>query len=695
MTVDTGWLNPSGVTRVGWFRDTGSSDVQALSAPDDGAASFVYRVGPSTDWSVYTQGSFDATLPSGAIIIEARVRVVARYTGTDTGPVTGAGIVELSQAVGNPITYNLQYNDWAEATGTKFVDVPADGPYSWTARFRSTGLLGATQQHQVTTLQSRLVYSIPPLAPTLTSPIGTVGTLQPQLQTSPNNPTNGDPVTGTYYEVRRVSDDALMWQSTLQSGTSAAYGGTPLSWGVQYRWRAQSRNQHGAIGPWSEWQTFTPVANNAPSATALAPSGQIGTTSPTFSWSYSDPDGDAQAAYQLQVRRQSDGVLMWDPGIVSSGASSAAYGGAALSQGVTYEWRVRVQDSRGAWSAYTGWLAFTPLAVPNPPVITSPLGLIRTLTPTVSGTYQQGSGGPESAYEYEVRQGSNTIYSSGPVTGAFATGQAYGTNNPNDTPPTPPALAWGTSYEIRARSRDTNNQWSGWTAWVSFRTEAPPTTPTGLVPSGNAVTGQTQPTLSWVHNDPDGDPQEVAEIELAVVNGGHVTGYNPKSLTQTGGSHQVTETLTASPATQYQWRVRTRATAPPGFSPWSAWATFTVATAPTVTVSAPAVNAVVSAPALQVQWSMSGGGGSQASWHVRIYDAAENVLHDTGVQPGGATSYTLPTGVLRNGNAYRVRVTVVDNLSQTADSGLIPFTTSWTPPPAPGPLFVTPVGDQP
>lgn len=695
MTIDTGWLNPSSVTLVGWYRQGGSSDVQALSGPDDATLSYVYRIGPSSDWSVYARASYSVSVGASARLVQVMARVVAQYSGQDTGSVTNGGLVQLNEDPTASAFYTLYYGSWETVEQTWSRSDAAAGTYSWSIRVRSTPLLGTIQEHRVTTLQSRLIYSIPPLAPTLLSPTGSIGTLQPLLETSPNNPANGDPVAQTYYEVRRVSDDAIMWQSGALNGTSATYGGTALQWGVQYRWRAMSVNTYGVSGPWSEWVTFTPAANNPPTVAAVAPSGQIGTTTPTISWSYADPDGDAQAAYQVQVRRQSDGVMMWDPGTATGSASAVAYGGSTLAAGTTYEWRVRVQDARGAWSAYTGWTAFTPLTIPNPPILNSPSGLIRTLTPTISGSYQQGAGGAEAAYQYEIRRAGTTIYDSGPVTGAIATGQAYGTDNPSDTPSTPPALQWGTAYEIRARSRDVDNQWSGWSSWVQFATESPPTTPTGLVPTGNAVTGQTQPTLQWVHNDPDGDPQGQAEIELAVVGGGYVTGYNPKALTQPTTSHQVTVALTASPATQYQWRVRTRATAPPGWSPWSGWATFTVATAPSVSVTSPAANGTVTAPALAVQWTMTGGSGTQATWRVRIYDAAEQVIYDTGTQSGSASSHTLPTGILRNGRQYAVRVDVTDTLAQAADSGLIWFSTAWTPPDPVCPVVVTPVGDQP
>lgn len=448
-------------------------------------------------------------------------------------------------------------------------------------------------------------------------------------------------------------------------------------------------------------------ANHNPTAAIASPSAgaTLGTLTPTFIVNFSDSDTYSNfgtfTTRQLQVRRQSDSVSFWDPGqVATSGAeqtarqASVAYAGTALSNGTTYEVRARVQDGGGLWSDYTAWVAFTPNVVPNPPTISGPSGLQTTLTPTISGVYNQGSGSTQAAFGYEVRQNLTTIYQSGDVATAIATGQAYGTNNPSDTPSSPPALAWGTAYSLRARSKDSLGQYSDWSGWASFNTKSAPTTPTGLSPAGGAITPDTTPDLGWVHNDPDGAAQTAVEIELYdLTAAAYVSGYNPSALSQATLVHTVGTALTLTH--NYQWRIRTKGNAGPGFGPWSGYATFSVATAPAVALTSPTVAQVLANGNLAVAWTFSGGSGTEQDYRVKVFAAdGTTVLYDTGVVAGTALGITVPGGILHNDSSYFVQVTARDTLSQSGVSSLVPFTTSWTPPTAPASLTATAVGGQ-
>lgn len=490
---------------------------------------------------------------------------------------------------------------------------------------------------------------------------------------------------------------------------SRVYGGTALVNGETYKWRAQTKEAAG-FGAWSSYRTFTVSINTAPTAVLVSPvaGAQVGDTTPDLTLNFSDPDSGTNgqfASYQIQVRRVSDQASMWnmDPPVFTDAGQQSArqavvtYAGTALVSGTAYEWRARVTDGAGAISAYTGWEQFTPVTAPNPPTLTSPSGLTNTLTPTVQGSYNQGTGGAESAFQYEVRQNGVTIYQSGDVATAIATGQAYGTNNPSDTPAAPPALAWGPSYEIRARSKDAAAAYSSWTSWLAFHTNAAPTTPTNLSPNGG-ITGDTTPALSWTHNDPDSDAQTAADIELRKVSDDSVvTGYGPKTLSQATTTHDVTETLTASPSTEYKFRIRTKGLAGPGYGPYSDWVTFTVASAPTLTVTEPDPDEVFTGPSFTVTWNaITGGSGVQQDYRVRVYQSDQvTVLYDSTVLAGTDTSHLIPaTSGIRNGETYYVRITVRDTLNQTADSGFIRVSASFTPPAAITGHALTFIGDQ-
>ena len=664
----------------------------AILTTDDNDTSYIFQDAGGREGMLLANSTL-----IGTWIISATFKMKARqFSGSAT-----VG-VEFHLSGATPVDYGV------EVASTSYALYSA--PYSINAVYDINGFLAyvrlktfsGVDDTRISYCYADVTYSPPPNAPTLVAPSGSIGSLTPSMQTSVNNPAGGDTVTHTDIEVRRVSDNALFWASGFLAGTSIGYAGTSLVSGTQYKWRARHRNTYGAVGAWSDFTNFTPSTNQIPVAALLSPisNATVGTLTPTLQFSYSDAAGDAQTGYQVQVRRYPDQVMFWESNQQAGAVTSVAYGSiggsaTALVGGTRYEWRARVQDSKGAWSNYSGWESFTPQAAPNPPTSITPSGLQNTLTPTVSGTYNQGTGAAEAAYQYEIRHGGVTIYQSGDVSGAFGTGQSYGTNNASDTPATPPALAWGTSYEIRARSKDGNGAYSAWSSWQAFSTNAAPTTPTNLSPSG-AVTGDTTPTLSWTHNDPDSDAQTEADIELRKVSDDSVvTGYGPKTLTQSTTTHDVTETLTASPATEYKWRVRTKGTSGPGFGPWSAWHTFTVATAPAFAVDAPTPSQVVAAPALVVEWTMTGGSGTQQSWRVRIYASDQTTLvHDSGVQSGTATSYQLATGILRNSGTYYAQVSGEDTLNQAAQSSKVLFTTDWTPPATITGLTAQSIGSQ-
>lgn len=542
-----------------------------------------------------------------------------------------------------------------------------------------------TQGANITWAQVYLEYNQIPNAPTLTSPSGTVATLTPTFTGTHNDP-DGDSLSQVEIEVRRVSDNALMWSAVTVTGTfSIGYAGSTLVNGTQYKWRARTDDSSSGtnFGAWSSFTTFTPVTNNPPVATVVAPTGgaAVGSLTPTLQFSYYDVDGNVQSGYQIQVRRSSDLTIFWDPGQVASSATSVVYAGTTLVGGTTYEWRVRVQDSVGDWSLYTSWAQFQPQAIPNAPTLSSPSGLTNTLTPTIQGAYSQGGGGTESAFQYEIKQNEVTIYQSGDIATVIATGQAFGTNNPSDTPSTPPTLSWGTTYYIRARSKDNAAQYSSWMTWQEFHTNSAPTSPTNLSPDGS-VTGDTTPDITWVHNDVDGDAQTQADIELRNVGTDAVVGaYGPLTLTQATLTHTVGTVLTASPATAYKYRIRTKGLAGAGFGAWSDWKTFTVATAPSVTVTVPTIAQVLLVPTLTATWSLSGGSGTQATYRVKMFeDDQVTVVYDSGILSGTNTTQDVGTTTFRNNQTYYVQVYLTDTLAQACQSDLIAISTSWTPP---------------
>lgn len=85
-----------------------------------------------------------------------------------------------------------------------------------------------------------------------------------------------------------------------------------------------------------------------------------------FSWNFTDPDGDSQSAYQVQVDNDSNfSSPEVDSGKILSSSNSYATLSGALSWNTTYYWRLKVWDSSNAES--TQWIyPPSPLGSPTP-----------------------------------------------------------------------------------------------------------------------------------------------------------------------------------------------------------------------------------------------------------------------------------------------------------------------------------------
>lgn len=78
---------------------------------------------------------------------------------------------------------------------------------------------------------------------------------------------------------------------------------------------------------------------------------QISDSTPKFSWTYKDLDGDNQSHWQIKVGTLRGDNDVWDSGIVSGENSSIVYAGSPITNPVTYFVGVKVKDGRewGDW----------------------------------------------------------------------------------------------------------------------------------------------------------------------------------------------------------------------------------------------------------------------------------------------------------------------------------------------------------
>ena len=122
---------------------------------------------------------------------------------------------------------------------------------------------------------------------------------------------------------------------------------------------------------------FSTVGNVAPSAPSLTTRPNFDATSAAvFTWKFGDLNpADTQTAYQLEISRVSDSVVVYDSGKVAGVNGTHTLTANTLVNPDNFRWRVRtydVLDSVGAWSGYgffstsaTGTLTITSPATDN------------------------------------------------------------------------------------------------------------------------------------------------------------------------------------------------------------------------------------------------------------------------------------------------------------------------------------------
>jgi hypothetical protein len=151
-------------------------------------------------------------------------------------------------------------------------------------------------------------------------------------------------VYATAYKSRQFNKSAVPASNTSQS-YSISSGLTP---GQTYYARV-AVNDSRAWTPWvcPATGSFLYNPNNAPSASGLSSYADycLSSSLRVFSWNYSDPDSDPQAAYQVQIAENPGfSPIAFDSGKIYS--SSYSYTANSLSLNKTYYWRLMVWDSR-------------------------------------------------------------------------------------------------------------------------------------------------------------------------------------------------------------------------------------------------------------------------------------------------------------------------------------------------------------
>lgn len=272
--------------------------------------------------------------------------------------------------------------------------------------------------------------------------------------------------------------------------------------------------------------TLSPVNGSTPSS-----------LTPTFSGNFSDDnetlpggiDADELSTFKIEVRRVSDGALMWslDDDSVSAERSARAfsrvYDGTALASGVQYRWRCLVRDRFGSASVYSDWQYFTPGASSVSVAAGSPSGKQETQTPgPFTGVWTHTGGLSTNAVRVRIK---NRV--SGAIVrqlGSSGTGTIAKTVAPGGTISITwgetafAALPWGGDYVYEIQGRDTANNWSGWSSPTrAFTVNAAPSTPTNLAPNETVPPKTSYPLLTATVSDLDDTPATGLIVKAGIV----------------------------------------------------------------------------------------------------------------------------------------------------------------------------------
>ena len=474
-------------------------------------------------------------------------------------------ITDISDADKDAITkVNLRVLDGSEGFTFWLDDIKRTGPYltnSSSEDIPSTVTVGTTRYMQyraifsttdtvVTSNLSQVTVNytsnIPPNAPT--SP-KCEGATNPQhvIDHTPDfswtfSDSDGDTQQAWEIEVGTTAGNNDMWDTGKLTGadSSDVYNGAALSDGTTYHWRV--RTWDFDVGSWTSDQTFR--MNTPPSASSLDVSGtdtNVVDHTPDLSWTYTDPEDDTQAQYDIQVGSTSGGFDMWNPAAVSSSATSDTYAGSTLSDGSTYYFQVRVYDDY-EWGSYTEH-SFRMNSKPSNPTSWTDLGMnLVDHTPTVTWS---GEADPE--------EDTVTVYVYVGTTTTPTTEEGSSTEGTLDLGSTV-ALNDGTTYYYRLKAYDGYEFNDSYTTSDEFRMNTPPDIPTDLTDLGTHLTDHT-PSVSWTQgSDDEGD----TITTYVYVEEGTCASVDPttEETHTTSSSCDLGNTVTLLDGNTYCWRTR-------------------------------------------------------------------------------------------------------------------------------------------
>lgn len=339
------------------------------------------------------------------------------------------------------------------------------------------------------------------------------------------------------------------------------------------------------------------------------------------------------------------------------------------------------------WAEYEGTVFFIESLEESPPTLyTARLIIDYALAPTLSDTTLNSTTATSFNVSGNVTSdGDSTITERGFVYSltpnpTTANSKKVSTGTTGSWSDTITGLAPSTQYYIRAYA--TNAAGTSYGSQLTATTSnSNPLQPSNLTPAGGLGVPTQTPLLSWKHNPGSANNSQAAYQVIIVRQSDSNVMYDSGKVTSTVQSMTVPSGASLAFGTAYQWRVRTWDTEDL-VSPYSSNALFKPNQAPSVSVTSPIGTVPTSTPL--VEWNYTDPESSpQLQYRVILYTTDAEIIHDSTIVSGTATSYQVPNGILFNNTDYEVGVIVWDSDQTFSDEAISAFRVEFISPSAP------------
>lgn len=200
-------------------------------------------------------------------------------------------------------------------------------------------------------MSNEVLGAAPPNAPTTLAPNGQVVDLARTVPLSWVHSPSQDGSGQSAYQIQHRALGSGTWTvatavtSTTQGG-NAPWATNTYPNGTTVEWQVRTYGIHASPGAWSA--TATLIGSGTPTINLTSPATAHGVSNFNVQWSYLDPEGTAQAAYEIRLYDAAGTTLI--EGIDGVGAASSHILATTAEDDTTYKLTFRAQDQAGLWS---------------------------------------------------------------------------------------------------------------------------------------------------------------------------------------------------------------------------------------------------------------------------------------------------------------------------------------------------------